>query len=47
MNNRNYSFGKNRAFAAAFAWHEAQQGAVVSLARIAGDWTVTIKGAAA
>lgn len=43
---KTHNFGNNRAFAAAFAWHEAQQGARVTLARRATGWTVTVQGAA-
>lgn len=41
-----YSFAQRRDFARAFAWHEAQTGARVTIARRAREWTVTVQDAA-
>ncbi len=39
---RTYMFGRARTFAQAFAWHEAQSGARVSVDRVAGAWRVRV-----
>lgn len=39
---RVYNFGRARAFAQAFAWHEAQNGRRARVERVAGAWRVLV-----
>lgn len=39
-----YTFGNRRNFAFAFAWHEAQSGALVKLYRDGSGWRVSVGG---